>query len=126
MDIDFFIKKHILDKEPYIPTTEDELRIAQLTYDALRDKWENHIGERWYGFDLWNNLPINWYEAIDDLLEYIKAVSKRFEIHQIKIKFGGLRFYVGYDVKDDFLLKENIDKLIETIEKYCQNKEFVY
>ena len=126
MTVEEFIQKHELDKPPKIPVTTEDLFLAKIAHDKLFDKWKDTIGENWYGFALWNNLPLNWYLAIDDLLEYIKTVSKKFEIHQIKIKYGGLRFYVYYDVKDDFVLMGNIDKLIETIEKYCQNKEFVY
>lgn len=56
----------------------------------LFDKYEKYIPQGWYGFD---SIPDKWCPEIDVLLEEMVKVPG-FEIHQIKEKFGGLRFYV--------------------------------
>lgn len=47
-----------------------------------------------------------WHPLLDDLIYDIQQVLKktpkrRLEVHQVKEKFGGLRFYVGYEYNGD-------------------------
>ena len=71
----------------------------------LLHKWKSYIPRGWYGFSLGEPCPDSWYSIINEFLEYIvklqdeKKISN-FEIHQIKIKFGGLRFYVSWKCDD--------------------------
>jgi len=36
-----------------------------------------------------------WIELVDDLDTQIAALYPEYEIHQVKEKFGGLRYYIG-------------------------------
>jgi len=62
---------------------------------AIKEKWASHIPDRWYGFDLGYPVPVVWYDAIDEFLDYAKEQCPDFEIYQIKLKMGGLRMYIG-------------------------------
>lgn len=46
-----------------------------------------------------------WFKLLDDLMNEISKVDtdKTITIHQIKEKFGGLRFYTGEDIRLDVL-----------------------
>ena len=45
--------------------------------------------------------PKNWVTAIDKILELCIKTDPEFEIHQIKIKFGGIRFYCESELIED-------------------------
>jgi hypothetical protein len=60
----------------------------------LFQKWAHKVPKGWYGFSLGHNVPMSWATAIDSFLEAIQNQGIDFEIHQIKLKFGGLRFYI--------------------------------
>jgi hypothetical protein len=84
----------------------------------LLDKWGDYIPKGWYGFSI-EGIPRSWYKIIDEFLEYIKDSSdSKFEIHQIKLKFGGIRFYVKCDSK--------FDKEIEFLEKMLYDKKLIW
>lgn len=74
------------------------------------EKYKNNITKGYYGFDI-NILPENWLNIIDELLELFIKNDPEFEIHQIKIKFGGVRFYVVSKVIEDLF---EINELIES------------
>jgi len=57
-------------------------------------KWAYRVGKGWYGFAL-GNVPRVWTDVLDEFLCWLETQRPDFEIHQIKMKFGGLRFYVG-------------------------------
>jgi len=82
----------------------------------LIKKWGKHIPKGWYGFDGINEL---WGRIIDDFLEELVKDFPNLEIHQIKLKFGGLRFYVGLndfsDSKKCAIANHNIDKLEDAL-----------
>lgn len=61
-----------------------------MTQSELFEKYSEFIPEGWYGFD---SLKPAWIPEINELLDEMKEIPG-FEIHQIKEKFGGLRFYV--------------------------------
>ena len=89
-------------------------------------KWAYKIPKGWYGFALGNTVPFTWALIIDDFLDEINKVAPDFEIHQIKLKFGGLRFYISINTlmskeKDDFI-HEQVSKL----EDLLQSKDLVY
>jgi hypothetical protein len=64
-------------------------------------KWAYRVGKRWYGFEL-GNVPRVWTDVLHEFLTWLETQCPDFEIHQIKMKLGGLRFYVG--TKTDFLI----------------------
>lgn len=87
-------------------------------YYILCKKWNHRVGRGWYGFALGGEVPLEWLRTIDQLLEFIEEFDPGFEIHQIKIKFGGLRFYVQTDL--------DISDLRHSLEKSFYIKELEY
>jgi hypothetical protein len=79
----------------------------------LNTKYRKHIPRGWYGFDVGTPIIPVWMEIIDKVVEICVAVDPDFEIHQIKLKFGGIRFYCGSNIIDDlheveFLIDNNL------------------
>jgi len=66
-------------------------------------KWAYRVGKGWYGFNL-GHIPPVWTEMLDEFLCWLEIQRPDFEIHQIKMKFGGLRFYVG--TKTDWVIPD--------------------
>lgn len=96
----------------------------------LLKKYEKYIPPGWYGFSLGSPTPYEWYEIIEKFLDYLIGLQEKgkisnFEIHQIKTKFGGLRFYVGYTCED-----EEFDEFIELqtshLERHLSDEKLVY
>ena len=87
----------------------------------LMEKWSSRIGKGWYGFAIGRPCPDAWFYVIDEFLDYIQSLDPEFEIQQIKLKFGGLRFYISYTIDDEELnefVGLQIDKLERTL--YCE------
>lgn len=98
--------------------------------NALLTKWKPYIAKGWYGFSLGEPCPADWYSIIDEFLTYLvglqeKGKISRFEIHQIKTKWGGLRFYVGYSCEDEELI-EHIELQINTLESTLFDRKLIY
>jgi hypothetical protein len=96
----------------------------------LLNKWKSYIPQGWYGFSLGEPCPAQWYVIIDEFLEYLKSLEQlnrisNLEIHQIKIKFGGIRFYVGYGCEDEEL-REHIQLQIDKIEDVLHDAKLIY
>ena len=97
---------------------------------ALLKKWKPYVPDGWYGFSLGSPCPENWYNIIDEFLEYLVKLQNEnkihlFEIHQIKIKFGGLRFYVSWSC-DDGELGEYLNLQIEKLERHLHDDKLIY
>ncbi len=86
----------------------------------LIHKYENNIPEGFYGFSIGSPTPKNWFEIIDNVLELLLTNDPNLEICQIKMKFGGIRFYVHSDVIEDIF---EIEKYIEDV---LHDNKFVY
>ncbi len=67
----------------------------------FNEKYKNNITKGYYGFATNSYMPKCWTEIIDDLIELFITNDPNFEIHQIKVKFGGIRFYVNSKVIED-------------------------
>jgi hypothetical protein len=74
-------------------------------------KYRKHIPKGWYGFSIGSPIVPEWNEIIDNVLEICIKEDPDFEIHQIKIKFGGIRFYCGSQVIEDI---NEVERLIDT------------
>jgi hypothetical protein len=96
----------------------------------LLKKWKSYIPLGWYGFSLGEPCPHAWYKIIDEFLKYFvklqndKKISK-FEIHQIKIKYGGLRFFVSW-ICDDEEMNEFLRLQIDKLESYLHDDKLIY
>ena len=66
-------------------------------------KWAHRVGKGWYGFNL-GHIPPIWTEMLDEFLSWLEIQRPDFEIHQIKMKLGSLRFYVG--TKTDWVIPD--------------------
>lgn len=87
--------------------------------NALRKRWGSRISKDWYGFNLGIPIPLVWYIVIDKFLEYIEQKCPEFEIYQIKLKFGGLRMYLGK-------ISKEIQQEIDNLENVLTDKYLIY
>jgi hypothetical protein len=92
--------------------------------EYLLKKWEDYIPKGWYGFDL-QGTPAVWGKIIDDFLTELSKVDPDFEIHQIKLKFGGLRCYLGLKTVDSELTK-NINLQVAHMEDVLYSDGLIY
>jgi hypothetical protein len=67
----------------------------------LLEKYRDYIPHGWYGFDVGTPIIPEWMEILDGIVELCTMIDPAFEIHQIKLKFGGIRFYVYSEVIED-------------------------
>ena len=103
------------------PEKSQELFHSQTIDDpSLFEKYRKHIPKGWYGFSIGNPTPTNWFKAIDEIVSLCIEHDPDFEIHQIKLKFGGICFYVNTDVIEDMMAIEIL------IESKLYNKKLIY
>ncbi len=65
--------------------------------------------------------PDGWHEIIEGLTEELYSASLQFKedgikVSQIKEKFGGLRYYVDYDLPDEQIVE--VEQIIRKWEKF--------
>ncbi len=92
------VAKAALEKHNCVPNTYC-LELTQSekdAYDAFQAKWSKRTPNGWYGISLWN-CPASWIKALDEIMDAIAAVDATFAIYQVKLKFGGCRWYTGSD-----------------------------
>jgi hypothetical protein len=73
----------------------------EITDRYLNEKYADYIPHGWYGFDI--SVPIipEWMNIIDEIVELCTEIDQDFEIHQIKLKFGAICFYVYSGIIED-------------------------
>jgi hypothetical protein len=101
------------------PIIEEDFSHPEINDSYLFEKYKNNIPVGWYGFSIGEPTPKNWLVVIDKIVKLCVTADPQFEIHQIKMKFGGICFYVESknidDIYDVCSLIENTlfnDKLI--------------
>ena len=78
-------------------------------------KWAYRVGNGWYGFNL-GHIPPVWTQMLDEFLSWLEIQRPDFEIHQIKMKLGGVRIYLG--TRTDFVIPdESIRSEISKLQK---------
>jgi hypothetical protein len=88
-------------------------------------KWAHRVRKGWYGFALGKEVPLVWAKIIEDFLDELVKEAPNFQICQIKLKFGGLRFYVDLNLEDE----EKVKVINEEIVKLCAilfDKRLIY
>ena len=98
-------KKRLARAQQELKADEKRMR-GQCSYVSdllLFWKWAYRVGKGWYGFNL-GHIPPVWTEMLDEFLCWLEIQRPDFEIHQIKMKFGVLRFYVG--TKTDWVIPD--------------------
>ena len=108
------------------PYKRDELKNASSEPERkLREKWKAHTPPRWYGFAIGRPCPDSWFSIIDEFLDYLLTCDPNFEIHQIKMKFGRLCFYVAYNIENDELA-EFVRLQIEKLEWTLYDEKLIF
>jgi len=91
---------------------EDEIKIAQIMEE------QREIGSFYpiaFGFECGDG----WFKILDNLMDEIKKidVNKSVSVHQVKEKFGGLRFYIeGGNDEVNKLINKAEEKSYKTCE----------
>ena len=115
--------KKRLSTTKYVRSQKCDGRISADLY--LFMKWAYRVGKGWYGFALGDDVPFVWAQVIDDFLTEVEKVAPNFEIHQIKLKFGGLRFYVDLKL-DDAKVREKVQSEISALEELLFSNDLIY
>jgi hypothetical protein len=71
------------------------------------------------GWGRWIRCDRGWYPLLVELDEHLRALLPNYVIHQVKEKFGGLRYYwePGEEIRDDLARRvELANKLVHTAE----------
>jgi len=75
-------------------------------------RYRDHIPKGWYGFDIGSPIVPVWSTIIEQIVDVCLEADPNFEIHQIKIKFGGILFYVHSETIEDV---HEVESLIGTM-----------
>jgi hypothetical protein len=73
-------------------------------------RYRDHIPRGWYGFDIGEPIVPVWSTIIEKIVDTCLEADPYFEIHQIKLKFGGIRFYCSSETIEDL---SDVESLIE-------------
>jgi len=73
-------------------------------------KYGKYIPSGWYGFAIGDVIPKEWIDIINNVLDELIKSDPKFEINQIKMKFGGIRFYTNSEIIEDLF---EIERLVE-------------
>ena len=73
---------------------EKQKYVSKKNNQYFIDKYKSYVTAGYYGFEVNSYMPECWRDIIDDVLELFIKNDPSFEIHQIKMKFGSIRFYV--------------------------------
>jgi hypothetical protein len=110
------IKKYDLKPNSYYtesPYKNKELLSSLYSDEMMNDNWKDHIPDGWYGWDIGGFLPDRCMEAINEFLEWVNLLDPAFEIHQLKIKYGGFRCNIQTEL--------NISDQITLLESYISD-----
>jgi hypothetical protein len=77
-----------------------------MTDNEFNEKYKQYIPEQWYGLGF--DIP-EVTEMLDIEISEIIKLYPKFEIHQIKLKFGSARFYTNINE----LANTNFEMIIE-------------
>jgi hypothetical protein len=86
----------------------------------LYEKYHKYISQGHYGFSIGIPIILSWVEIIDKILQICVKADHNFEIHQIKLKFGGICFYVHSEIIED------INDVEILISKTLRDKALIY
>ena len=87
-------------------------------------KWAYRVEKGWYGFSM-GDVPYYWGDIISQFLSWVETQCPDFKIHQIKLKFGGLRFYIDTATKDEVINKK-VDAEISALENHLCHANLIY
>lgn len=96
------------------------------SYKTITDEWDllkkyrKYIPKGWYGFDIGTPIIPAWMVIIEKVLDLCVKHDPLFQIHQIKMKYGGIRFYVS-----SCFIKD-ISKIVGFVEDELYDEKLVY
>jgi hypothetical protein len=104
--------KEIIDRYDLKPLESKGAVVNHPTKDDsyFIEKYDKFIPKGWYGFAIGTPTPKEWMDLLDEILSLLTSHDPDFQIHQIKTKFGGIRFYVASREIEDL---DDIEDLIE-------------
>ena len=84
---------------------------------SVEPKYLDRFGN---GFERWPvyGVPDHWIAPIDEALDRVFELAPQAVICQIKVKFGGLRIYLG-GVPDD--VADQVQEIIENVEDHTSH-----
>lgn len=77
-----------------------------------------HIPDGW---GRWISCDSGWYRIIIDTHRKLKYIDPNYEIHQIKEKFGGLRYYYQSSFDYDSIQEQIMETIISVAEEFASN-----
>jgi len=114
--------------EPYVKSLTEAKYPSKANFSPdlyLFSKWAYRVEKGWYGFSLGNEVPMVWAQIIDDFLRELEKEAPKFKIQQIKLKFGGLRFYVQLNSRNKKKCEE-INHNISGLSSLLFNAQLIY
>jgi hypothetical protein len=87
----------------YLKDFPEEEKRFRSEYDdwGLNKEFKEHIPKGWYGFNVGEPIIPVWMEIIREIILICIEADPNFEINQIKMKLGGIRFYCNSDIIED-------------------------
>ena len=76
------------------------------------------------GWGRWVTLDKGWYKLVIDTHKKLKYIDPNYEIHQVKEKFGGLRYYYQssfpYGSMQDEIMQAIVNNAEQAAERTCE------
>lgn len=72
------------------------------------------------GWGRWISCSRGWYPIIIELDEAMAAIDPDYELHQVKEKLGGLRYYFGMSEGTSKSDRQRMDELVDAAEEKCE------
>lgn len=118
------MSKFILSLKKTFPVINYNIKSLNDPSIYLFQKWAYKVEKNWYGLDL-EGVPFTWAVILDKFLEYVNEKCPNFKIHQIKLKMGGIRFFIELNCNDDKLTEE-VKNEIRELENWLYHKDLIY
>jgi hypothetical protein len=103
-----------------LPEEEHRLYFPMKRSSYLQNKYKDLIPKGWYGFDMGTPIHPQWILILDEVVGFLHKNDPDFTIQQVKIKFGGVRFYVSS------ILIEDIYEIESFLEENLYDKALIY
>lgn len=101
------------------PDKENDFK-SEIDDYVLMSKYRKHVPRGWYGFDIGTPIIPEWMLIIDEVTKLCIDNDPNFEIHQVKLKYGRICYYVSSSIIEDY------DEIDEYIEDISYDKALVY
>lgn len=73
------------------------------------------------GWGRWISCSRGWYPIIIELDEALAAIDPGYEVHQVKEKYGGLRYYFGVSEGTSKADRQRMEQLVDEAEERCES-----